>query len=282
MTVAESGDIGTYGQAVLGDNASTYWRLGEPSGSSSVVDWAGADDTTAGTGVTRGTAGALLNSDNAASTFDGTANGLVASTNADPGSRHVQHRGLVQDHHDRRRQDHRLRQPELRELRQLRPAHLHGRLRPGWFGVWVGSAATVTSAKSYNDGQWHQVVSSLSSTGLSLSIDGKRVASRSDVTAGQPFTGYWRVGGDSSWSGADYLSGSIDEVSIYPSALTPQQVDAHWVASGRTSTIQPAPADSYGKAVYNQNPDLYWRLNESSGNVAADSSTSSRAGIHRG
>ena len=282
VTVADSGDIGTYGQAVLGDDASTYWRLGEPSGSNSVVDWAGADDTTAGTGVTRGTAGALLNSDNAASTFDGTANGLVTSTNAiqapDTFSTEAWFKttstagGKIIGFGNRN-------SGNSSSYDRHTYMDASGRV---WFGVWVGSAATVTSAKSYNDGKWHQVVSSLSSKGLSLSIDGKRVASRSDVTAGQPFTGYWRVGGDSSWSGANYLSGSIDEVSIYPSALTPQQVDAHWVASGRTSTIQPAPADSYGKAVYNQNPDLYWRLDESSGTVAADSSTSGRAGTIAG
>ena len=59
----------------------------------------------------------------------------------------------------------------------------------------------MTSAKSYNDGQWHQVVGSAEPEGHDAVR--RRQAGREPQRRhrGQAYTGYWRVGGDSSWSG---------------------------------------------------------------------------------
>ena len=156
-----------------------------------------------------------------------------------------------------------------------------------WFGVYANGVYTLNTTKSYNDGQWHQIVSSLGPNGMALYIDGLRVAVRGDTTGGQPYSGYWRVGGDSlgGWPAqpsSNFLNGSIDEVSFYPTALTRDQVLAQYVASGRTSPIPPAPADAYGAAVYTDQPDLFYRLAETSGITAADSGPSLNPGTYSG
>src|SRR4029079_16089703 len=61
------------------------------------------------------------------------------------------------------------------------------------------------------------------------------------------------------------------EVAIYPTVLTPGQVANHFTQSGRTIAAPTPPADAYGALVHSDEPLLYWRLNEQSGNSAADS-----------
>jgi PKD repeat protein len=122
---------------------------------------------------------------------------------------------------------------------------------------------------------------------MRLYVDGKVVGSRTDVTTGQAYSGYWRIGGDNlggwpSRPSSDYLNGSIGQVAIYPSVLTRQDVVSHYVASGRTSPIAAAPSDAYGAAVYNDDPTLYWRLGESTGSAAADSGQQENPGTYAG
>ncbi|HEY3438539.1 MAG TPA: LamG-like jellyroll fold domain-containing protein [Actinotalea sp.] len=281
VTVSASGTMSDYANAVLADDPASFWRLGEPSGTT-VYDWAGFNDATAGTGVTRGVTGAIGSDTNTASGFDGTGNGLVSTRSLQQG-------------------------PQLFTIETwFRTTTTTGGKIVGFgnaatgnssnydrhiymepsgqvtFGVYPGGVRTVTSGAAYNDGQWHQAVASLSGDGMKLYVDGKRVAQRSDTTSAQPYSGYWRIGGDSPWSGDAYFHGDIDDVAIYDTALSGTAVNNHWVASGRTTTIQPAPADAYGKAVYDLGPDLFWRLGESSGSVAADASTSETPGGYSG
>jgi len=285
VTVSAEGELSDYAEEVLGDEVSTYWRLGEPSGST-VFDWAGWTDGTANSGVSRGTSGAIIADTNAASSFDGTPSGFVttASPIAGPDTftvetwvRTTSSQGgkLIgfgnnatgnSSNYDR---------------------HVYmddaGRI---WFGVYPGGVRTVNSAASYNDGEWHHVVASLGSSGMRLYVDGKRVGQRTDVTSGQGFSGYWRVGGDNlgGWTNrpsSDYLNGALDEVAIYPSVLTYEQVLAHYTASGRTPDVAPVPADAYGAAVRAAEPDLYWRLDEATGTTAADTSVNESSGTYR-
>ncbi len=70
-----------------------------------------------------------------------------------------------------------------------------------------------------NDGKWHFVAAVLSSQGMELYVDGKMVASREDVSSGQNYTGYWRVGWDEmdTWEYIgenSYFEGQLDEIQI--------------------------------------------------------------------
>ncbi len=273
VTVGSTGAFGPYADKVLADGATKYWRLSETN--RQVIDWAGVDDTTVGTSATRGTAGAMQDgSGNAATTFAGNVNGVTVSkeriwgpdsfsiegwfktatnsstgkiagfgNNASGGDSGTHDRALYVDS--------------------------SGRLA---FGVNDGSNQILTSSATVRNQQWHHAVGTFENGTMSLYLDGRRVATKSGVTKGRSLWGYWRIGGDNTWSGSKYFAGAIDDFAVYPKALTAAQVDAHWQASGRTSTVPQAPADTYGAAVYNAEPELYWRLGETSGTTAGDTS----------
>jgi signal peptidase I len=110
-----------------------------------------------------------------------------------------------------------------------------------WFGVYQGGDQLLHSAAPLNNDAWHMAAATLSAAGMALYIDGVLVASNSDAT-GEATTGWWRAGcgnlagwGDG-WTGPNGPStssdpaknfpfrGSLDEVSVWTSALTAAQI----------------------------------------------------------
>jgi signal peptidase I len=109
-----------------------------------------------------------------------------------------------------------------------------------YFGVGTGKA-TVASPGVVNDGSWHHLAGTYSATaGMTLYVDGTAVAARAGALGLAVATGYWRAGADSlsGWTAAPTgtapLNGSIDEVAIYPTALSATRIAAH-----RTAGITP-------------------------------------------
>ncbi|MFT3860689.1 PKD domain-containing protein [Micropruina sp.] len=286
VTVASEGTLSTYAQGVLNDGAAKFWRLGETSGTT-VYDWAGVTNATAGTGVTGGQTGAITDDSNPASAFGGSSTGLAASnvseqgpntftaeawfkTTSTAGGKIISFGNAASG-------------SSTSYDRQVY-VDSAGRVT---FGVYPSAYRTVTSTSSYRDGAWHHVVATLGSGGMALYVDGVKIGSRTDTTYGQLYAGYWRIGGDaisSGWPSAPssgYLNGQIDDVAIYPTVLSATQVRQHYVNSGRTLTTS-APTDTYGAAVYAANPDLFWRLAETSGSTVTDASGNSNAGTYNG
>ncbi|MGW6175025.1 PKD domain-containing protein [Arthrobacter sp. NPDC055138] len=268
-----------YGDAIKADGASTYYPLNESSGTVA-FDHAGFNDGDAGAGVARSIEGAVPG--NTAASFSGAATATIATRNfaEAPDTFSVEtwfqttstSGGKIVGYGNTRTGDS-----------GSYDRHVwmdnSGRL---WFGTWLGYAATVNSSKSYNDGQWHQLTATLGSKGMSLYVDGVRVAERSDVTSGQKYGGYWRLGGDNlnGWPNqpsSSRFTGNLDEVAIYPAALDRLTVADHYQASGRTPDIAPVPTDGYGAAVFRDDPALYWRLEDAGGPTAADTSLSANA-----
>ena len=71
---------------------------------------------------------------------------------------------------------------------------------------------TITTPAAYNDGLWHSVVATQSSNGMVLYVDGAEVGTNPQ-TAAQDYTGYWRIGGDTTWgSSSSFFAGTLDEV----------------------------------------------------------------------
>jgi signal peptidase I len=102
------------------------------------------------------------------------------------------------------------------------------------FGVYNGTYYTVTTPASYNDGRWHLVSATYSSsTGMRLYVDGGLVVTGSAPSA-ENFTGYWRIGYDvvhAAWPGAPqtgWFAGSMAHVGIFNSVLTAEQVAAQY------------------------------------------------------
>src|SRR5664279_51281 len=248
IVVSGTGAVGGYAQTVQSQGASMYWRLGEPSGSTA-LDAAGSSNGTVGSGVTGGAQGAIVADPDTADTFDGTANALVTTltaasapnvTNAYSASAWFRTTsstgGKILGYGDA---------PSGNSSYYDRHIYLDnsGHLN---FGVWPGHTVTITSPNTYRDGLWHQVVSTLGPAGMVLYVDGRQVAARSDTTSAADIYGYWRVGGDNlgGWPNQptnSSFTGDIDEVSIYPTALTAAQVTAQWAASGRGGNTNSNP-----------------------------------------
>ncbi len=76
------------------------------------------------------------------------------------------------------------------------------------FGILNGGQHKITTAAAYNNGQWHHVVGTQSAAGIKLYVDGLAVGTNPQATA-QAYTGYWRVGGDTTWgSTSRFLNGT--------------------------------------------------------------------------
>jgi hypothetical protein len=243
ITVSSTSQISQYAKDVKGDGASHYWRLGESSGTTG-YDWAGVADLTELSGVTQGAAGAVDGDSNGASNFNGSSTGTAGSSsvgaapsvfsaeawftttsgaggkiigfgNSQTGSSTSFDRQVYLDN----------------------AGHVI-------FGVYNAAAHTVSTSSTYNDGKWHHVVATLSSTGMVLYVDGVQVGSDANTVA-QALNGYWRIGGDnlSGWPSrptSDYLKGTIDEVAVYPTALTATQVQRHY-----TDSANPVPTAAF-------------------------------------
>ncbi len=115
-------------------------------------------------------------------------------------------------------------------------------------GVWTGQATTVTTPNSYNDGRWHHVVAQLGGSTLSLYVDGILIGNTTLPAAIQAYTGYWRLGGDTTWGGSSaYFAGDLDEFAVYSAPLSGARIQAHY-AEGTTAPNQ-LPTASYTSAV---------------------------------
>jgi len=100
-----------------------------------------------------------------------------------------------------------------------------------------GAHQTITTPAAYNDGKWHLVTATLSTTaGSIVYIDGAQVVANAAMTKGQGTAadGYWRIGYDRVSSAladvpsSNYFSGSMDNTSLYPRALTASEVASNF------------------------------------------------------
>jgi PKD repeat protein len=112
----------------------------------------------------------------------------------------------------------------------------------------VAARSLITSPAAYNDGKWHHVVATQSATGMKLYVDSQPVASNTQATA-QSYTGFWRIGGGSSWAGpSGYFAGTIDEAAVYSYELTPAQIATHF---GSSNAGNRPPVGSFTTSVSN-------------------------------
>ena len=281
VTVSGSGTLSNYANAVLDDKPLKYWRLGETSGRT-LNDWGGTDDTQVGTGAVRNQASAINGDSNASTQFKGARSSVAYSTEqiqapdefSLEGWFKTSATGKIAGFGD---------VPTGDSNAHDRTVYIdsNGRLSFGLFPA-PGVRTIVQTSNNVRDNNWHHFVATLDKNGMSLYMDGKRVGSRSDVERGQNILGYWKLGGDNTWSGNSFFNGLLDEFAVYPRALTLAEVNEHWVASGRASNLPTAPADAYGASVFNDDPSFFWRLDETSGSVASDASWGGTSGNYTG
>lgn len=278
-------EASAYSQQVAADGATHYWRLREATGAAYSVDYGTAGtDLNLGSGVVGAVEGAILGSNDPAASFPGTSSGgaasSVAETAPDTFSAEVWFRTTTSSGGKLLGFG-----SSASGLSSSYDRHLYmndaGQLT---FGVYPDGARTVSSARSYNDGAWHHAVATLGPTGMTLHVDGLKVGVDSSVTSGQSYAGHWRVGGDSTsgWPQAgssNHFAGDLDDIAIYPTALTQEQIRDHYTKSGRSVELPPLPEDAYGREVLTDAPSLYWRLNDT-GSTAEDASGNVRTGTY--
>jgi len=99
---------------------------------------------------------------------------------------------------------------------------------------------TIGTPATYRDGTWHHAVATLSSSGMSLYVDGTLESSNSSYTQAYRYNpygkvGYWRVGGDTTTGMTGVtdatLVADIDDAAVYGTTeLSAAQVAAHYSA----------------------------------------------------
>ncbi|HEY0450937.1 PKD domain-containing protein, partial [Actinophytocola sp.] len=242
-----------YASAVKADGAQSHWRLGDTTGTTA-ADAIGNRPMTVGSGVSRAVAGALSADTNTAFSFNGSAQATLATqtssaapntftaeawfqTSSGSGGRILGFASAASGS----------------SSTYDRQVYLDSRGRVN-FGVDTLTGKnrlterTVGSSASFNDGKWHHVAASMSSSGMALYVDGKLVDSRTDTTTGASYNGYFRVGSDRAMSGSSTFTGRIDEVALYPAALSAVRVAAHATAGGASQAPNLPPTARFASS----------------------------------
>jgi hypothetical protein len=96
--------------------------------------------------------------------------------------------------------------------------------------VYAVMGNQASSTARVDDGKWHHLVGVYTPLMLSLYVDGTLV-SMAPASAFTPTAYAFRVGADSSTPTPRTFAGTIDEVALYPQALSAARVAAHFAAA---------------------------------------------------
>ena len=137
-----------------------------------------------------------------------------------------------------------------------------------WYRFNGGTQYKITGPV-INDTLWHHVVVSSNGTNVRLYLDAVEVGT-AGVTTNAAFpsgTNMW-MGAYGGLAGSENWNGRIDEWAIYPTALTPARISAHYaagftygVATASASFPMPSVVATDGRTIINANPDvdILWR-----------------------
>ena len=220
----------SYSATVLADGPTSYWRLGERSGTT-LADTAGTNRGTANGGVVLGVPGALAGDpDTAVGLGSNSAYVSVANAaNLDFGGDFsveawakptvlngvggaVVHKGGASGY----------------TVWQYR---LSVTSANQWRGtVFVGNSAITVTAPGSATTAWTHLVMTKAGTTLRLYVNGVQAASATVNGTVNTSTGILAIGRTGS-SSSDYFNGAVDEVAVYPLALSASRVAAHFAAA---------------------------------------------------
>ncbi|MGW7434070.1 LamG-like jellyroll fold domain-containing protein [Streptomyces sp. NPDC054861] len=245
----ENGSL--YRSTVLDAGPSAYWRLNENEGETA------ASDAVSRTGlneaqyrdVTRGAAGVLSGTGNAASSFDGTDSYLALADDALGSSPFASVEmwfqttkpGVLLSQANERMEDV---DPAVSQSTPLLYVGTDGKLRGQFY--YPGTTWTpMTSAGAVNDGNWHHIVLSGAGTSQTLYLDGTAVGSKTGSIdhLEQRYT-YVGLGWTTvPWQGIDktdklgHFNGLIDEVAVYGHTIDAGTAAEHYAAKTTTPRI---------------------------------------------
>jgi hypothetical protein len=224
----------SYSAIVIADSPVSYWRLGEPSGTTA-TDQMGAHNGTYGSSPTLGVAGAL-DDGNTAATF------TTQFQVVDVTSWSIPTTAITLE-------------AWIKGTAFGSTAGLMGHWNTNGAGIQLNSSSNIEfringtvlgrNAATYNNGSWHHIVATWTGTTGAIYFDGAIVGATQSMSG--PITipsGNFIIANvaDASHSG---FNGSIDEVAVYASALNSAQVAAHYAARITSATIAwVSPADT--------------------------------------
>ena len=223
-TCTEAGSS-RYREAILGDGPIAYWRLGEAPGAATAIDELGGHPGTYQGAPSLGVSGLLPGDRDTAAAFDGIDDRLSAEINLPAGSFSLE--ALIRPV---------ALPPAEASLFAMEPAGGSGfRFGVSPAGALVlrvdpagsGPVEVATSDGAIAAGGAHHVVATRSGTTVTIYVDGASAAQASAPIV-SPLYGF-TIGAANGWG---YFAGIIDEPAVYPTALAPAQVGAHFAAAG--------------------------------------------------
>ncbi|MDO4243474.1 MAG: LamG domain-containing protein [Actinomyces sp.] len=243
-----SDELGPYGLRIIQDGATSYWPLDEKSGVAGADLVGGANLTLNGEAYSRGQEGAVGSGKAVAFSPSrrSVSFGTTTSARTAPGVFSIEawfnttssSGGVIANFGS---------STTGSSMSKDRMVYMRNDGTLG-FMLYPGEVTTIASPRSYNDGNWHHVVATMSPTeGSALYVDGELVGADATMTRGQSFDGFWRVGGDSVAGVAvapssGFFTGSIDEVAVYGTALGADAVRAHYaLGTGQDPADPQAP-----------------------------------------
>jgi len=288
-TVAKSSWSMDYQDMILADSPIGYWRLGEPAGTVAVDEVNAINGTYAG-GITLNQTGALIRNADKSIIVDG-----VDGSNVQIPIESTHQIGLGDKSwdlwfktSDSSRQGFYFGGGNFNEdtiliqigQDQLGPLPVDD---PGIVGAYLvhplGTKFVVQGTTRYDDGNWHHVAVTFDRDGLMiLYVDGVNIDS-TDVSALDGLN--LDPGNKPTWIGgvgeAVATNGSIDEVAVYDTVLSADEVLKHYLVglSGKThcagiNIVEHPDWVDYNSMILSGNPVGYWRLGETSGTISND------------
>ncbi len=236
-----------YTDSVLADNPSSFWRMNDTG--TTQLDRSGSNDLTIQSSSSRNQAGAMIGQTDNAVSFPGSSSTSTVQgatpfwgsgpqtftlegwvkTNTSSGGKIL---GFGDSNTGRSSTDR-----TDRHIYMNNSGNIYFGVRPD-----MGTRITINSPSTYRDNQWHYVAATLGADGMKLYVDGNQVAANAAVTKAQVYRGYWRVGGDQlgSWPSApsrEAIAANLDDLAVYPKALSLGRIRSHFLASGRTTVF---------------------------------------------
>ena len=205
--------MSAYSDKVIADGAVAYWRLGETSGTVARSEVGSFDGTISG-GVTLNQPGALSDG-NTAMAFNGTTGAItIAAFNLPVAPVSIEgwfKSSMINGAGFQGRLAHATSGGTLYFLINSQNNGFIYSLDGGLIGTTLGAG--------HLNGQWHHIVYTNDGT-TRIAVDGVQVGSGAQI---YPATTGLALG--------TQFPGSIDEVAIYPTALTPAQIAGHYTAA---------------------------------------------------
>jgi RHS repeat-associated protein/uncharacterized repeat protein (TIGR01451 family) len=281
---------GYYDGTVVADNPMAYYRL-DDSGSAAADVMNHAAGTYSSSGITHGAAGSLAGDADSATTFDGSSGSVTLPSYS--GFNDLT-QGLTLEawvYPTGTTTHQRIIELGATGLKDNILLFRNATSNQLVFAVYAGTAGTTLSAIAAGNAllpnQWQHVVATLDANGnAALYRNGLQIAT-GKMTLPRNVTRSVNYIGRTAAATASWWTGSIDEATIYPAALSVDQILGHYQAGttsgsgSNTVTALVSQGGQYRNQILRDEPQAYYRLDDAN-STAVDSSPNNNAGTYRG